>query len=352
MVLSNIVFVVLGIVLLVKGSDFFVKSAVTIAKKLCVSEFVIGLTLVALSTSIPELASSVIASLKQQSGIVMGNIIGSNIANIGLILGLGALIASMKTKPEMLKRDGYIMLFAALIFYLFITNGTFSRVEALLFLLLYVAYTVFLFEGKSEIKDNYFKEFIRYFVKLQYLETIRNKIECNVNKRKKLRSNETQEVEVVPKSGLVRDLIILILSGLAIVLGADYLVNEAIFFAEFFAVPKTLIGITLVAIGTSLPELGVTLSAARQGHGHIAVGNVIGSNIANIFLVIGVSAMIFPLSVIKSTILYSTPFMIFMSILLLLFIKSDWKISRKEGIVFLTLYSVFLTLLFFTEVIF
>ena len=351
----NVVLLVLGLVLLAKGSDFFVKSAASVAQKLGVSEFVIGLTLVALGTSIPELASSVIAAMEQQSGIVIGNVVGSNIANIGLIVGLGALIARIKTKQEMLKRDGYIMLFAALLFYVFIISGTVSRLEALIFLLLYIAYTVFLFEGKTKFKDKYeFKEFIRYFLGFEYIVTIRSIIIPSLkNKSKKKSKNTPEEIKTkeLSKPDISRDFLVLIISGFAIVVGASYLVKEAIFFADFFDIPKTVIGISLVALGTSLPELGVTISAARQGYGNIAVGNVIGSNIANMFLVVGVSAMIFPLSVIKPTIFYLTPFMIFMSILLLIFIRSNWEISRIKGIVFLTLYALFLAVLFFNNLI-
>ncbi|MDI6885056.1 MAG: calcium/sodium antiporter [archaeon] len=348
MVLSNTLLLVLGLVLLIKGSDFFVKAAASIAKKRGVSEFVIGLTLVAIATSIPELVSSVIAAIKQESDIVIGNVVGSNIANIGLIVGLAAAIALIKTREEMLKRDGYIMLFAALIFYLFIINGKISRVEALLFLLLYVAYTVFLLEEKPKLKDNYgFKEFITYFFELKYLATLKRKVILGRDKRKKENpTTEARKIKELSQAGLIRDFTVLIGSGFAIVFGANYLVDEAIFFADFFDVPKTVIGITLVAVGTSLPELGVAISAARKGYGNIAVGNVIGSNIANIFLIIGVSAMIAPLSVIKSTIFYTAPSMIFMSLLLLIFIKSKWEISRKEGIVFLILYTLFLTVLF------
>ena len=350
MVLSNVVLFVLGLVLLVKGSDFFVKSAASIAQKMGVSQFVIGLTLVALGTSIPELASSVIASLKQQSGIVIGNVVGSNIANIGLIVGLGAIIATVKTRQEMLKRDGYIMLFAALLFYVFIFNGKISRGEAVIFLLLYVAYTIFLFEEKSEFEENNgFKEFIRYFLEFKYIVTIRNRVIQSQNKNNKNNTPEEIRLQELSRAGLIRDAIVFAIGGFAIAVGANYLVTEAIFFADFFDIPKTVIGVSLVALGTSLPEVGVTVSAARHGYGNIAVGNVIGSNIANIFLVVGVSAMIFPLSVIKSTIFYLTPFMIFMSVLLLIFLKSNWETRRVQGIAFLMLYAIFLALLFFNS---
>jgi cation:H+ antiporter len=149
--LGRIAVLILGLVLLVKGSDFFVQAAAAIAQKLGVSEFVIGLTLVAVGTSIPELASSVAASMQHQSDIVMGNIVGSNIANIGLILGVAATLAVIKTREEMVKRDGYLMLFAALVLYLFMLNGTISRVEAVLFLLLYCAYILLPDKRKAAI---------------------------------------------------------------------------------------------------------------------------------------------------------------------------------------------------------
>jgi len=352
MVLSNLVLFVLGLVLLVKGADFFVKSAAAIAQKLGVSGFVIGLTLVALGTSIPELASSVFAALKGESGIVIGNVVGSNIANIGLIVGLGALIATLKTREEMLKRDGYIMLFAALLFYVFIVNGRVSRGEALIFLLLYVAYILFLFECTPKSRDEYvFNDFIRYFVGFRYLVTLKNSIVPALSNKKGITTKPGEKITELSETGLIKDFFVLTVSGCAIVLGANYLVNEAIFFAEFFDIPKTVIGISLVAVGTSLPEVGVTLSAARQGYGSIAVGNVIGSNIANVFLVLGVSALIFPLAVIKSTVYYNAPFMIFMSILLLIFIRTNWEIRRIEGIAFLLLYSLFVTVLFYTTVL-
>ena len=141
-------------------------------------------------------------------------------------------------------------------------------------------------------------------------------------------------------------ILITVLSGAAVVFGAKYLVQEAIFFANLLNIPENIIGLSLIAIGTSLPELFISVSAALKGYGNIAVGNIIGSNIANIFLVIGVSGLISPIEIIKSTIYYTAPFMIFMSILLLVFIRSQWKIRRIEGTIFLILYTIFMVLLF------
>ncbi|HID19696.1 MAG TPA: calcium/sodium antiporter [Methanophagales archaeon] len=344
--LSRIVVLIFGLVFLVKGSDFFVKSAVGIAKKLGVSEFVIGLTLVAVGTSIPELASSVAASLKQQSEIVIGNIVGSNIANIGLIIGLAATIATIKTREEMLKRDGYIMLFAALVLYLFIINSMISRIEAVIFLLLYFAYIMFLFREKPKYKGEYgFKEFITFFFKFEYVRAMINAV-YNYNKRRTEKISQREPKSKEFRAGFAKDCITLILSGGAVIIGAHYLIAEAVFFAEHFHISKTFIGISLVAVGTSLPELSVSVSAARNGFGDIAVANVIGSNIANIFLILGVSALVFPISIQRITLLLIAPFMISMTILLLIFIKSQWELRRIEGVAFLVLYATFMTFSF------
>jgi cation:H+ antiporter len=348
--LGKVVVLVLGLVLLVKGSDFFVKAAATIAQKLGVSEFVIGLTLVAIGTSIPELASSVAASLQQQSDIVMGNIIGSNIANIGLILGVAASIAVIKTREEMLKRDGYLMLFAALVLYLFMLNRVIARFEALIFLLLYLAYILFLLKAKPQFEEVYgFKEFLSYFFRFEYVRTVLNAL----SNHRQGRNNDRSDSEVAHakelKTGIVKDFVVLILGGAGVIFGAKYLIAEAVFFAEYLLISKTLIGLTLVAVGTSLPELSVSVSAARQGYGNIAVANVIGSNIANIFLILGVSALVFPIAVTHETLVVIAPFMILMTVLLLVFVKTGWQLSRLEGLTFLLFYAAFMAFLVVTS---
>ena len=338
MVITEALLFVVGLVLLVKGSDFFVNSSVRIAKQLGVSEFVIGLTLVALGTSIPELGTSVMASFKHQSGIVMGNVLGSNIANIGLVVGIVAVFWVLKTDRKMLMRDGFIMLFAAVLFYIFLFNWVVSRIEGFIFLLLYVAYILFVVETKSRLDRVYnFKDFVIYFFKFDYIrKTGKDLFQGNHEKK------EDQGKGISARGIILKDLGIVVLSIIVIWWGAKFLVEGAVFFANLFHVPQTIIGLSLIAIGTSLPELGVTLSAGRKGLGNIVVGNIIGSNIANVFLIIGVASIISPLSVIKSTVVVTAPFMIVMTILFLIFIRSRWKIERIEAIIFLLLYGAFL----------
>jgi len=155
--LINILIFVNGLVLLIKGADLFVVTSSLIAKRFEVSEFIIGLTLVSVGTSVPELASGLTASFQQASGITIGNILGSNIANIGLIASTAALLSPIRTDKLMLKRDGYIMLFCSVLLFLFILDFKISRIEALIFLLLYLAYLLFLFEMvKKHEEDIYY----------------------------------------------------------------------------------------------------------------------------------------------------------------------------------------------------
>ncbi len=330
--ITEILLLILGLILLVKGADFFVKAAATIAKKLGISHLVIGLTLVALGTSIPELASSVVASLKNSPGLVIGNVVGSNIANVCLIGGIAAIIANIKTNEKMLKRDGYIMLIVSFLVLIFALNMTITWIESIIFLLLYIAYTTFLFDINPKTKKKYhWDEFIRYFFTLRYLITIRNMFN-NKNKRKQKRP------------ALFKDFLIIIISGAAVIYGAKFFIESAIFFAKLFNVSDTLIGISLVAIGTSLPELAVSVSAAIKGYGNIVIGNIIGSNITNILLILGVSGLIIPITIVKTTLILIIPFMILSSIYLLIFLKSNWEIRRIEGVIFLIVYILFITI--------
>ncbi|HII80846.1 MAG TPA: calcium/sodium antiporter [Methanosarcina sp.] len=347
MIITNFLILLLGLVFLVKGSDYFVKSASAIAKKLGVSEFVIGLTLVAVGTSIPELASSIVASIQQASGIVIGNVVGSNIVNIGLIVGLAAFLSPMKTEVEMLRRDGYIMLFAAVLFFVFALDGELSKIEAGLFLLLYIAYTFFLFEEAEKYEGKpYFKEFIKYFLKFQYINSARQKINGINNGVNHAKNSDTDEKNEQLKDGFAKDILTLILSCAAIIIGAKYFVDESIFFAELLKVPDTIIGTTLVAVGTSLPELAVTVSAARKGYGNIALGNIIGSNITNVLMILGISGLLYPITVAEISLFFTTPVMIIISMALLIFISTDWEIKRWEGVALMVLYAAFLPVLF------
>ncbi|WP_292388080.1 calcium/sodium antiporter [Methanosarcina sp. UBA5] len=394
----NILIFLGGLILLVKGSELFVLTSSWIARRFGVSEFVIGLTLVSVGTSVPELASSLTASFQQASGIVMGNILGSNIANIGLIASTAALLTNVRTEEVMLRRDGYIMLFSSFLLFLFMLDFEISRLEALIFILFYIAYILFLLDKvKRHEEEIYFKDFMVYFLKFEYLFDLKSKIKPQIQeyvkgkrspgdtkkgtrkngKRTQKKNGSESETEMRTKNGPVAELGIesktereyedidvditaenlseasllieffkLIASGAAIIIGAKYFIEQAIFFALILEVPETLIGISLVAVGTSVPELMVTVSAVRSNYAGIALGNVIGSNIANILLILGCSGLVSPITTTSLSTYYIAPFMLIMSFLLLLFIRTGWKVKRLEGLILLLLYLGFMILIF------
>ncbi|MBU4032673.1 MAG: sodium:calcium antiporter, partial [Candidatus Thermoplasmatota archaeon] len=185
-----------------------------------------------------------------------------------------------------------------------------------------------------------FREFIIYFFKAGYLLTIRDlrsckkSDECSLDEKQKKRRSVAREITV------------LAVSGVGVVIGAKFFIDGALYFADLLNVSGTFIGITLVSIGTTLPEMTVSITAARKGMGNIAVGNVIGSNVANILLIVGVSGLIFPLSIIGLTITVSAPFMIMLGLIVLLFIKTGWEIKRWEGAMLFLAYLAFMAFLF------
>jgi len=340
----------LGLLLLVKGADYFVKSAAALAKKLGVSELVIGLTLVALGTSVPELASAIASAFKGQSGLVVGMVIGANVANMLLVTGIAAVFAAIGTRREMIERDGFIMLATTALFCLFAWNGAFSRFEAAAMLLVYVAYTLFLFTAKSGLEGQYgFRQFLNYLFRFQYILTIKDGVLTGIGRRKagKAAAVAERKIERAFQEGIVKDLLVMLVGGTAIAFGADLFIGAAVYFAEILKVSPVIVGASVVSLGTTLPEMSVTVSAARRGYGNIAMGNVIGSCITNAGLIIGVSGLIRPLGAAREGLPLLLGFLLFASMLLLVLIRSAWRIRRWEGAILLVFYAAYAALLYF-----
>ncbi len=340
---------VLGLMLLVKGANYFVKAAAELAKKLGVSEFVIGLTLVALGTSVPELGSALAAVFRKQGGLVLGTVIGANVANMLLITGLAGLLAAVRTRREMIARDGYIMFGATALFCLFAWNGTFSRLEAAAMLLVYVTYTLFLFTAKAGLEEQYdFRRFLNYLFRFQYILTIRDVVRTGFGRRRGSGavSVADRKIQRAFREGVVKDLLVMLASGAAIAFGADLFVGSAVFFAEMMKVPPLTIGASIVSLGTTLPEMSVTVAAARKGFGNIALGNVLGSCITNIGLIVGASGLVYPLAADRAHLPLLLGFLFFSSMLLLVMIRSAWRVRRWEGAILLALYVAYAALLF------
>lgn len=332
----NIVILFVSFYILVKSSDYFVKSSSSIAKTFGISELVIGLTLVAIGTSIPELASSIVASISGSGSIVVGNIVGSNVANIALIVGISALLFAIPKNRKIVIKDGYILLFITGLFVLALSDLKITFIEGIVLLVLYFSYLMFLFEKKESQNENEFREYINYIFLFKYLKKVKSILTP---------SNRIKKNAVLPKKEIGKNVAILLLSMFGIVVGAKYLIAQAIFFAELFNLSEVFIGLTLIAIGTSLPELSVTLSAIKNGLSDIAIGNVIGSNIANILLVGGASALFSDISIVKSSYNLIMPFLFGITVLFLFLLNSK-GISKIGGAVLLILYSIFIAALF------
>lgn len=339
-------FLIFGIALaiLVKGSDFFVDSASKLAKHFGVSDFIVGLTVVALGTSLPEFASAISAALRGNTGLIIGNIVGANIANIGLSLGLGSILSVLVIKKTMFRRDGLFLLTVTILFFLFALNKEISRIEGLIFYTLFMFYIGYLFkfqpsrgsfgfkEYLSKINGAFFRRFIRPNT---YKEIIMDGLRL-VGPRKTLTPEEQTFLHIF------KSVFFLIIGGIAIFYGAKYVVPSAANIAHHFKIPEDIVGLVLLSLGTTLPELTVSLSAVRKGLGNILIGNILGSNIANILLIGGVAAIIHPLAVSTISLYYTIPFMILMTFMLLTFIRIHWILRMFEGLMLIIMYILFI----------
>ncbi|WP_306120904.1 MULTISPECIES: calcium/sodium antiporter [unclassified Roseitalea] len=305
----DLAYIVGGFIGLVFGGNLLVQGAVAVARSLNISPMIIGLTLVGFGTSTPELVTSVQAALANSPGIAVGNVIGSNIANILLILGGAALINPIVTDPAALRRDGSVMLLACLACIALALVGTFDRVSgAALFACLsgYVAVTIYLEKRRpTPAQDVYVAE--------------------------------SELVAHKPNSQL-RDLALMAAGLVITIVSARFLVSGAISIATAMSIPQSIIGVTIIAVGTSLPELITSVIAARKGQSDVALGNIIGSNIFNIFGILGVTALIAPIAVPAEFVRLDIWVMLAATWLLLLFARTGWRVGRREGAVMLAAY--------------
>jgi len=313
------VLLVLGFVLLIKGADFLVDGASSLGRRFNVSDLVIGLTVVAFGTSSPELFVNIIASINGNTGIAIGNVLGSNIANIFLILGVASVVYPLSvTKGTIWKEIPFSLLAAILLGVLandrLIDNGTSSavtRIDGIVFLSFFVIF-------------------------MYYSFSIANRI------------NGIEEHIPSKQYGPVWSVFLVVLGLLGLGLGGEWIVKGAVHMALSLGISESMVGLTIVAIGTSLPELATSAVAARKKNVEIAVGNVVGSNIFNIFFVLGISSVIKPLPFeAKNNV--DIGVVIFASLLLFIcmFIGKKRSLDRWEGIAFLILYAAYLTFLIF-----
>lgn len=295
-----------GFILLIKGADYFVEGSASVAVKLQVPPMIIGLTVVAMGTSAPECAVSTAASLKGDNAVAVSNVIGSNIFNLMMVCGICAIFSPLSVKAKTLKKEFPLSVLAAVILmaagYL---QMEISRIDGLVLLALFVAFLVWLVKEAQRVRDS--------------------------------------QEEPEKTRNLNNWLCFLYIAGgmAAIVAGGDLVVDAAAAIAESFGLSATLIGLTIVAMGTSLPELVTSAVAARKGETDMALGNVIGSNIFNILLVLGLAGAISPIEVLKVNMIDGI-ILIGMSCIVWIFAWCKKQISRMEGAVMIAVYAVYL----------
>lgn len=295
-----------GLVLLVAGGEGFVRGSVAIAERLGMSSLLIGLTLVGFGTSLPELVTSVQAALDGAPGIAVGNVVGSNIANILLILGITALIYPVLVDKGVLRRDGLVLVVSALAALAIVLIGALGRIAGVVLVAMLITYVVY----------SYFAD-----QKAQASPGLEAEVEA------------TGGAQPIPVS------ILFVIAGLGLtIFGARLLVSSAVEIATAFGVSETIIGLTVVAIGTSLPELVTSVIAAVRRHTDLALGNILGSNIFNIFFILGTTALIQPIPVPPEIVRLDIWVMLGATALLLIFAYSGRQIVRWEGAAFLVAY--------------
>lgn len=303
----DVIWLILGMVCLIKGADFFVEGSSNVAKALKIPSIIIGLTLVSIGTSLPELSVSVNSALQGLDDMSFGNVIGSNIFNIFMVIGISALFTPMIVEKSVVKYDIPILIaigIFVLIFGFAITPGTFSRFESIILLLMFICYMVFI-----------------------------------VLRSKKSKVIDEKQEETKNKKWYINLLFIVV--GLAgIIGGGELVVNSAKKIAINLGMSELLVGLTIVSIGTSLPELVTSVVAARKKENDIAVGNAIGSSIFNCLLIIGVSSTITPLNVDVSSLL-DTIVMIISALLIFIFTYKNYKINKIQGGVFVAIYLLY-----------
>lgn len=310
----NLLLIAGGIVLLYFGGEALVKNAVVLARSWGISTMVVGLTVVAFGTSSPELAASLAAALSGSPAIAIGNVVGSNTLNILLILGVTALVAPIRAQAQFIKREVPIMIGAALLLFWFLYfDQQVSRLEGLLAVVLLSLYIWFLYQSSAgesaEVQGEFDQEY-----------------------------GQPVQASWQTYAGVVLGLVLL---GV----GARLLTIGAVELARAFGVPELIIGLTIVALGTSLPEVAASITAALRREPDIALGNIVGSNVFNILGILGITALVQPIGLPWESIQRDMWVMLGASVLLWPFLVTGFRLGRREGGVFLGLYVVYVTLL-------
>ena len=324
------IFLIIGFFLLIKGADIFVSGAAAISKKLGIPSVIVGLTIVSLGTSAPELAVSVISSIQGSNDIAVGNVLGSNIFNTLMVLGVTIIIMPLIIKKETIKKDFIINILITILFLILTFNGILfggqnyiSRLDGIILLIICVTYIAFLVWSVKK---------------------------GNVIKVDKLDEEISVEVVLSEDINIGKSILKIIIGIAGIVIGGNIVVDSASAIATAWGMSEKLVGLTIVAMGTSLPELVTSAVAALKGEEDMALGNILGSNIFNILLIIGISSVISPILV-SSTLIVDFVFLIVVTLfigIVVFFNKDEEKrLGRIHGIIFVLLYASYIMYIIF-----
>ena len=303
-IIIQVVLLLAGFLFLIKGSDFFVDGASSIASILKVPTIIVGLTIVAFGTSAPEAAVSITSSLTGSNAMAVSNVIGSNLFNMLMVIGIAALLSDLKKKKKVLDVDLPFLVGITVLWAVFIVIGwDITNIEGIILLAILFGYIFYLIYSTRKSKD----------------------------------ANEVEK----PKFSLPKSIIFMLIGLAGIIIGGDLVVDSASAIAIAFGMSETLVGLTIVAIGTSLPELVTSITALKKGENQLVIGNVIGSNIFNILFVLGASSAISAIPL-DSSMLTDVLFMLGVTILCFIFGKTQDKYDKKEGIILVVLFIAYM----------
>ena len=303
---NTIFLLIFGLIVLIIGGNLLLKSAVSISMKFGIPRLLIGMTVVSLATSAPELIVSIKSAIKGSPDLAISNVLGSNIANLGLVLGITILFSPINISKSVYKKEWPIMMFSALYFLIVILDGVITKIEGgiLVCFLIITIISLIKLRDKNEVED-----------------------------------------QLENEDSIIKSIIILFFGGLFLFYGSEWFIDGAIQLANSFGISERIIGITVVSVGTSIPELVTSLVAVFNKEKSISLGNLLGSNIFNVFAVLGITSLVTPLSVLDQNIIdFDIYVMLFFAALILplIFFPKKLVLGRKEGLIILLFYSFYL----------
>lgn len=359
----NIVLLVLGVIIVLKGADWLTDGAVNIATRFGVSQMVIGLTIVAMGTSMPEFCVSMVSALKGTPDLAVGNVVGSNILNTLLIVGCSALVAPIMVKRSSVKRDIPFAVVASLLMLLFCLDGAIGRVDAAV---LFAGFCLFMFvtlkyakttEGPAAaVATSGAAMATAAAASTSVSETPTSQTSAPEASTSQASSSEAsssetsaQEASQASGTSMLKAVVMLVVGLLCLIAGSNMFVDNASFVASSLGVSDAVIGLTIVAGGTSMPELATSMVSAKKGNSDIAIGNVIGSNVFNILMIIGITGLVKPMHIAGITTL-DLIMMLASMLLMWFFCRTTYKVKRWEGAVLTIIYLAYLTWLIMNAV--